>query len=371
MNNTNPPETSAIKLAEQILFLLENGSFTATYKYAVLLAMLDLSMEKSSKDGNAPDVITTEEMAKKVVQLYWPHAVPYGRSAQSVLRQNTNGQAEIVRKIEAFRERTQMLGIVQARSADKKSFERLERFVEYKLIEMPLPRLQRVGKKQLPILYKWNESVADTDVKAYINGERNAFDNRLLLQPGVGQALVQLNGILRPFIHREWARLVACINGLEAAMLEDFLFVSEREPLTPVRRPLLEMQNGECFYCQSKMREAGEVDHFVPFSRYPDNGIANLVIAHKKCNSKKRHFLADADHVQHWLTRNYPRGGEFSNELKTIASTTRIGDDDRVTTNVARSIYFGLPADVHLWVEGDVFRQAEAGRIRHAFRAIG
>jgi hypothetical protein len=44
---------------EKLLNLLDEGSFTATYKYAVLLGLIDLCMEHSSSDGSAPTAVTT------------------------------------------------------------------------------------------------------------------------------------------------------------------------------------------------------------------------------------------------------------------------------------------------------------------------
>lgn len=51
--------------------------------------------------------------------------------------------------------------------------------------------------------------------------------NRIVLRPGVAAALVALNGVLRPLIHRHWATLVAGMNGLGAWPLEEFLFGAE------------------------------------------------------------------------------------------------------------------------------------------------
>jgi len=45
-----------LALAERILELLDQGRFTATYKYAVLL---DLCLENAARDGAAPDLLTT------------------------------------------------------------------------------------------------------------------------------------------------------------------------------------------------------------------------------------------------------------------------------------------------------------------------
>ena len=40
--------------AEQLLTVLAEGAFTATYKYAVLLALVDLCVEQSTLTGDAP-----------------------------------------------------------------------------------------------------------------------------------------------------------------------------------------------------------------------------------------------------------------------------------------------------------------------------
>ncbi len=71
------PEHSTIAFAEKVLAMLDQGRFTATYKFAVLLSMMDLCMEKTDRAGATPDLITTRELAEKVVELYWPHAAPF------------------------------------------------------------------------------------------------------------------------------------------------------------------------------------------------------------------------------------------------------------------------------------------------------
>ena len=96
-----------IALAEKILALLDEGRFTATYKYAVLLALMDLSLEKTSRFGAAPDMVVTRELAEKVLELYWPHAVPYpARDEANVLVQvagRPGAQARILTDIVRFR----------------------------------------------------------------------------------------------------------------------------------------------------------------------------------------------------------------------------------------------------------------------------
>ena len=44
----------AIAFAEKVLALLQEGAFTATYKYAVLIGLIDLSLEGYSAAGLPP-----------------------------------------------------------------------------------------------------------------------------------------------------------------------------------------------------------------------------------------------------------------------------------------------------------------------------
>jgi len=98
------PELSFEDFCQRLLSLFDEGRFTATYKYAVLVGLMDLSMELTTATGAPPEVITTRQLAEKIVELYWPHCAPYAE--KGVLRQNRQGsQAEIVKRIQSFRER--------------------------------------------------------------------------------------------------------------------------------------------------------------------------------------------------------------------------------------------------------------------------
>ena len=100
--------------------------------------------------------------------------------------------------------------------------------------------------------------------------------------------LLQLNGLLRPLIHRHWCAMVALLNTLEDSRLEEFLFGAERVPTVKVRAGLWEIQGTRCFYCDRRVVDPGKghVDHFIPWARYPDNGIESLVVADVTCNAK-------------------------------------------------------------------------------------
>jgi 5-methylcytosine-specific restriction endonuclease McrA len=357
-----------IAFAERVLALLDDGSFTATYKYAVLLGLTDLSLEGVTARGSPPAVITTRQLAEKVVELYWPHTTPYrDRKVRGVLRQNTRGQAEILSEIRRFRDRVAddpLAPLHRARRADPAAFERLVRNVEWKLIEMPLPRLQRVGATTIDFIYDiaWTkDSVRLADVRRYQRDGGGPFDNRITLRPGVGKHLISLNGLLRPLLQRHWAAMVARVNRLHESRLERFLFGSERRDLTPVRTALVEHQRGKCFYCDRPLRDT-EVDHFIPWSRYPDDGLDNLVAADRRCNGAKRDFLAAHRHVERWRARMEDPS------IAEIATAITWERETAPTLGTARAIYWALPSGAPLWVLRKEFTDADREVLGKALR---
>jgi hypothetical protein len=75
--------------------LLDEGDFSATYKFALLRALADLSVEKPTDPGGTL-TISVREIAEKFIEYYWRQARPYH---QSLLYQSGKGQAEVITKI--------------------------------------------------------------------------------------------------------------------------------------------------------------------------------------------------------------------------------------------------------------------------------
>jgi 5-methylcytosine-specific restriction endonuclease McrA len=348
---TKPPgaDRGAIGFGEKLLALLDYGSFTATYKYAVLLGMIDLCLEHAGKAGEAPTSLTTRQLAEKIVALYWPHSLPFAADDRAVvLRQNTSGQAKILTLIRYFHEAESGFPhatLAQARFNAPERFARLVSDVEWKLIEMPLPRLQQLGATYDPFIYQigWDTSIRRPAAQG------PDFDNRILLVEEAGEHLIRLAGLLRPLIQRQWAAMVARVNRemIEDSRLEEFLFGTTRVQLRALRDPLYELQDGRCFYCGGWLIRP-VVDHFLPWSRYPDNGIENLVLADTGCNAAKRDFLASTEHVEHWTARLSPNA-TTSQELREIAETLGWESHPLRTLSVARAVYLRLPLDFRLW----------------------
>jgi hypothetical protein len=90
-----PTSDEQIRLMVHIQRLLDEGLFTASYKFALLLTLADLSVESGDDSGAAVE-LTTYAVAEKFVQYYWRQAVPYaGATAAAILQQNTDRQAAV------------------------------------------------------------------------------------------------------------------------------------------------------------------------------------------------------------------------------------------------------------------------------------
>lgn len=363
----------AMAIVERVLQILDEGSTVATYKFAVLLGLLDLCVESTDRHGQPPDAVTTRQLAVKVVELYWRQARPWTGEGPALLRQNASSGLEIVARVEQFRRHVEPAGgvtvpAVRARMLDPKGWQRLVDDVEWKLIEMPLPKLQRVRGQDAWWLYRiaWNDTdraPTRAQVAAYQRDGSGPFDNQVRLQPGVGLALSRLHAVLRPFIQGQWAAKVASLNKLDEARLPDFLFGSERSSLEPVRAGLVDMQRGACFYCGgSLLRGEVHVDHFLPWARHPDDGLGNLVAADRACNGQKRDHLADHALLARWRNRL----DEQQPALDQVASAASWDVGGQRVLGAARALYLPLPDGTRLWAGRDSWVNVDPLRVQAA-----
>ena len=342
------PELAATAgFAERLLELIDSGRRTATYKLALVMALIDLCARRSDAAGRPPSVLYTREIAEQVAALYWPQVMVYRRGPEAIqLRQITLPRSAITGAVLDFRRVAEAngvtsLGLARHRLAGEYS-QMLDR-VEVALAEQPLPRLQIVGsgEQTLPFLYDigW--------------GPRESFSRRRLhrddpaglpvrLRPGAGDQLVRLAPLILPLVELHWTRMVATINGVatEEQQLHRHLFGRDR--LTPpkaLRQGLADLQASRCFYCHKPFREAPEADHFIPRVRCGIDAVENLVLADNRCNNDKSDRLPAAPLVDAWAGRNL----DHEDTLAQLAIASGWDSDAPGTMAVARSIYRHLP----------------------------
>jgi 5-methylcytosine-specific restriction endonuclease McrA len=294
--------------------LLDEGLFTASYKFALLLALADLSIEQGD-DSGAPLDVTTEAIAEKFVIYYWRQAMPYPAASEAaILQQNTDRQAAIINLVRDARKAYDSL---PAAMRDAAGWRRLVRKVAGVVRLMPLWRLQRIGKEHVTFLYE------------------HQGDGRIIrLRPGVAYCLRKFHALVSDLVQGAWARYVRQqnLNVLgEAADLNDFLFGSDRNSLAQVRSVLMDLQRGRCFYCRRAVAaSAAHVDHFVAWARYPIDLGHNFVLADVRCNNNKRDRLPACDHLAVWTERNARFGEQIAAELEEHGFISELAVSNRV-----------------------------------------
>ena len=114
-----PPDAEAqLRFLRQLQRLLEEGSFVATYKFALLHSIADLCVMSGDESGG-PLELSTSEIAERFIHLYWRQTVPFLSGPEAaVLMQNTGRQAAVVREVqqrhEGWREGTIIDNVKQA-----------------------------------------------------------------------------------------------------------------------------------------------------------------------------------------------------------------------------------------------------------------
>jgi hypothetical protein len=281
--------------------LLDEGSFVATYKLALLLALAQASVEQGD-DSSRPLTLTTRQLAGHFLRFYWRQAMPYvpaGRSVEGrVLKQNQGRQAAILRELAAARDRH--AGSLQALMRDATAWSRLLRSTARTIEIMPLWRLQRVGRQELCFLY-----------------DRGATEHEIVLRPGIAYCFRRFLPLIQDLVQNAWTRFVRNIPENrplvgEINELGEFLFGSERSSLSAFHPILRDLQCGRCFYCERAVGGQAAVDHFIPWSRYGVDLGHNFVLAHVDCNTRKNDRLASMDHLGRWCERNASRGAELA-----------------------------------------------------------
>ena len=114
-------------------------------------------------------------------------------------------------------------------------------------------------------------------------------------------------------------RFVQKLNANDLGSLTDlgtFLFDQERSSLEMYKHVLLDFQERKCFYCHDVLRGGTDVDHFIPWSRYPTDLGHNFVLAHPRCNNAKSDYLAAEQHLHKWAERNRLRSAELAERLR-------------------------------------------------------
>jgi len=317
-----PTPEAQVQFLRNIQRLLAEGSFVATYKFALIHALADLAVLKG-EDSGAPLDITTKDIATKFVGLYWQQSRPFqfgSETSSLVLQQNTGKQAAIISQIVDLQLKSGS-SLSRVKQRDSRNWSALITEVDQVVRTMPLWKLQTVGEERLNFLYDNLDS-----------------GTRITLKPGVAYCLRSFYGLIRDIIEGAWARFVQRINANKLGSITDlgtFLFGQDRGSLDAYRPILLEVQQGVCLYCLKDLPKQAQVDHFVPWARYPVDLGHNFVLAHNQCNNAKSDYLAAENHLAAWVERNR----RHQVELQARLDAAGLPCDLTASIQIARWVY--------------------------------
>jgi 5-methylcytosine-specific restriction endonuclease McrA len=331
-----PDAERQLKFLQQIQQLFEDGNFTATYKFALLMALAELAVEKGT-DDTSELVLDMCALAEKFAEFYWPQTLPYVSGTRgtepSLLIQNKGRQAAVINALQVARNKGAAT-LSQARCLP--GWDNVIRQISRTVRDMPVKHLQYVGSTLVPFLYDMP-----------LSGER------LVLKDGVAAMLRAFHPLIQQLARAGWvdhvrrnmrnARIIGRADGLE-----DFMFGSQRKALLQAGEVLAKLQSHICFYCSDRIRSAGDVDHFIPWVKYPRDLAHNFVLAHSECNRSKSDMLGAVRHLDRWLDRNRRYGASIDGELTELGFLS----DHSCSMSVARWAYeHAVSSGAYGWIK--------------------
>ncbi|MGB4560038.1 MAG: HNH endonuclease [Burkholderiaceae bacterium] len=336
------PETQ-LEFLTKLQRLFNEGDFTATYKFALLMALTGICVEQGQDNADAM-VVQHKDIADKFIDMYWQQTAPYGsglpHTTTSVLIQNNGIQAAVVTAIIAFRQKNPAVTPITARRSP--GFADLVNKVAQTVSAQPVNFLQNLGGQTVPFLY-----------------ERQRGSIRLL--PGISYCLRRFQPLVNQLCRAHWIQHVKG-NRMnhpflgEENDLESFLFGTPRQALMTIGIELRKLVDNRCFYCGGKVHDA-DVDHFIPYAQYPRDLMHNFVLAHPSCNRSKSDTLAAKTHLERW--REHTRRHE--DDLAEIGILTGRTANLQSSLAVARWSYGnGYSSGAQAWVKANDYVTIDA-----------
>ncbi|GAB91496.1 HNH endonuclease [Gordonia rhizosphera] len=340
---TPPGPSDPLALGQRLVAVLESGQRTATYKLAVMVALLDIAVESVPDDPDEPVAIDLDDLSHRVMDLYWRQLRPLDGH---VLRQSNDGRGVVFRAVTGLREATETprrrvpLEVAQRQAPD--AYLQARTTVKHKLVRYPLKLLQNVGRHTGSERFLYDDSWMGTDSAQVIA----QHDNRFHLFGGVGTTLARLAPLLKPAFQLAWVDDVRRMNrGLldEGPDLAFHLFGTDRISLQRPGAILAEAFGSSCFYCDARLRTERHVDHVLPWSRVGLDGMSNLVLSCQSCNSSKSDLLPDHTHVRRALGRGRVVLDELADSIDWPSQFDRV-------VSAAHGLYATQPAGSPVWL---------------------
>jgi hypothetical protein len=209
MSDSIPNAQQQLKFLKQIQQILHSGSFSSTYKFA-LMSLCRLAIEQGQDTGDrlALDYL---DIAEKFIDLYWKQSLPFhfNENEPFLLHQNNGKQAGIVSLIHSAQQRFKSIALARR---DNTYWLQLKKKVADTVKKMPVTYLQNIKGQNLQFLYCLDDS-----------------QKQLILLPQVMYCLRQFSEIIEELCQKRWIDFIRLnkknlivLNGLPD--LDEFMF---------------------------------------------------------------------------------------------------------------------------------------------------
>lgn len=332
-------------LGQRVIAILEQGRRDATYKLATLMALIEHSIENLPPQPDDTLTVPIPALAHRVLALYWHQVKPFEGRELAQRRTGTNtriiGATKALRAAARAGNSRMALEIAALRAPD--AYEEAINRIAIAMIKQPLPRLQKLPGASVsdPFLYDdsfLGENVSRSTVRAH--------GDAIVLRPSVAYGLARLAGLLKPALEVMWIEDVRRMNKFLDSDVPDVaghLFGRERTALSAVREPFKEVFGPHCFYCGKHLPPDNPIDHVLPWSLVGIDGLANLVLACRRCNGDKSNALPAVALVNRALD------DLRLSALESIATELQWPTQRERVVATARGVYRGQPAGVPTW----------------------
>lgn len=312
-----PTPQEQLKFLKHIQQILQSGTFTSTYKFALLISITRLAIEQGQDTGAALR-LDYLDIAEKFIDLYWKQSLPFqfNQYEPFTIQQSTGRQAKIISEIQKAQ---QQFKTIAAARRDATFWLKLRKSVADTVKRMPVVYLQNLNGQTFEFLYHLNDS-----------------QESLQLLPKVMYCLRQFSEIIEELCQKRWIDFIrlnkqnlVVLDGLPD--LDEFMFAPSRSQLGQVANFLIDLQECLCFYCGKSLKNNKyAVDHFIPWSLYAADTGHNFVLADDKCNSQKSNYLASEQFLNQWLERNYLHDQLITQEVSQLGFLTDMQRSHRV-----------------------------------------
>lgn len=324
--------------------MLVEGDFAATYKYALLHALADICIEKPLLDDpNSELEISFTEIIEKFIALYWQHALPFSsvndkNKQGELIKQNAGKQAKIITELSECHQHN-IANINQLKRSER--WQPLFKDTMKTLKEGPLWRLQILAKTEQCFLYPHDKT-----------------KQVITLNKGIAYCFRRFYDLVVHLARHGWMQKIQSISDNQKLLgaqtqLDSFLFGVNRQALAKAKPILVEVQKGNCFYCQKPLNSKTEVDHFIPFSKYANDLGHNFVAAHSVCNNSKRDHLAGLEHRDRWYEQNIIQHPQL---IDTELSLYFNCDTQRSEAVTSWAYQIAIKNRAQLWLEKGMFQ---------------